>query len=236
MKKIYYYLFLLCSSLSLLSGCGVSVRSISDKDHMTRANEDFNQIYSNAESITKPVSLEEAIHRGLKYNLDYRVSLMENVLQNQQLTLENFGMLPKIAASAGYNTRNKYNASQSISLLSKNQSLEPSYSEEKTYRNADLSFSWNVLDFGMSYFQAKQQADKLLIAVERRRQVINSMAKQIIESYWRAVTAQKLLPEVNKLLENIDETLTRSDKIQTLKLKNPTAMLEYKRHVLQIAM
>lgn len=222
--------------LFMLTSCGVSLNPISDEQHYTRAMSDFNKIYERTEALEAPLTLDEAIARGLKYNLDYRVTLMERTLQRQQLTVANFAMLPKVAASVGYDMRDKERASRSISLLSRNESLEPSFSEEKEHITADLTFSWNLLDFGLSYFQAKQQADRVLVAVERRRQVMNKMTKEIIHTYWRAAKAQDLLPKVVSLLARVDGAIIRSERIEERRLRDPKATLEYRKNLLQVSM
>lgn len=56
-------------------------------------------------------------------------------------------------------TRNNDLASSSRSVLTGRQSLEPSTSQDRRRATADLTASWNVLDFGVSYYQAQQQAD-----------------------------------------------------------------------------
>lgn len=222
------------SILVMLSGCAVGLKPISNKQHLARAGTDYHNIYKDIKPLDKPLTLEDAVFRGLKYNLDYRMTLMERTLQRKQLTLANFAMLPNIAASAGYDMRDKERASQSISLLSRTESLEPSFSEEKSHSTADLTFSWNLLDFGLSYFQAKQQSDRVLVAVERRRKIMNTMSKEIINSYWKAVKAQNLLPRVTSLLSEVELALHRSERIELRKLKNPMSTLEFRRNLLQV--
>jgi outer membrane protein TolC len=61
-------------------------------------------------------SLENAMARALKYNMDYRVKLMEEAMGQRQLDVANLDMLPKLAASAGYTARDKDNASSSQNI------------------------------------------------------------------------------------------------------------------------
>jgi multidrug efflux system outer membrane protein len=220
----------------ILTACAVKLDPINDAEHLNRAKTDYELIYNENVPLDKPLTLEEAIVRGLKYNLDYRVTMLESTLQKNQLSVANFAMLPSIAASAGYNMRDKERAASSISLLSGTESLEPSYSEEKEHSSADLTFSWNLLDFGLSYFSAKQQADRVLVAVERRRQVMNKMTKEIVHSYWRAVKAQDLLPRVQSLLVQVDNALINSEKIEESNLANSKSTLEYRKNLLKLSM
>ncbi|XLM21069.1 TolC family protein, partial [Chromobacterium piscinae] len=149
-------------------------------------------MFGSQEPLTAPVTLQEAMARALKYNLDYRVKLMEEAMAQRQLDLSSLDMLPKLALAAGYTARNKDNASSSQNVATGEQSLVPSISSEKHDRTADLNLSWNVLDFGVSYFSAQQQADRVLILEQRKRRVAQQLMQQVREAWWQAAGAQRL--------------------------------------------
>ena len=225
---------LLLSTSAILSACAVEPQPLLLENHTERAAMDRAALYKDAVPVENALSLDEAIARGLLYNLDHRVGMMEEALQDKQLTLANFNMLPRIAANAGYNWRDSERASRSISLETRTESLEPSFSEEKNVRTADLSFSWSVLDFGLSYYQAKQQADRVLAAVEKRRRVMNNLILQIENSYWQALSAQRVLPKVEKLLRDVDKAVKASKQIEDEGLQSPLSTLEYRRNLLTV--
>ena len=225
---------LLLSTTAILSACAVQPEPLLLENHIERAAMDRAALYKDAVPVENALSLDEAIARGLLYNLDHRVGMMEEALQDKQLTLANFNMLPRIAANAGYNWRDTERASRSISLETRTESLEPSFSEEKNVRTADLSFSWSVLDFGLSYYQAKQQADRVLAAVEKRRRVMNNLVLQIENSYWQALSAQRVLPKVEKLLRDVDKAVRASKQIEDEGLQSPLSTLEYRRNLLTV--
>lgn len=223
-----------CGSALLLTACAVKPEPLSLEQHITRAQSDMTQIYQDIAPVTEEITLADAIARGLMYNLDHRMMLMERVLQDGQLTLANFNMLPRLAANAGYKSRSEVRASKSIGLRTGNVSLDDSYSEERDVFNADLTVSWNLLDFGLGYFQAKQQADRVMTAVERRRKVMNNTVKDIMNAYWRAATAEQILPQVNQLLADAEKALKTSKEIQKRGLESPMMSLEYRRNLLQV--
>ena len=66
-------------------------------------------------------------------------------------------------------------------ITGQQQNLQPFTSSEKNVFSADLSLSWNVLDFGLSYIRAKQAADDVLIAEEERRRVANRVDARCAE-------------------------------------------------------
>ena len=166
---------------TLLSfGCAVTPEPISEYDHWTKAIADKDRLYENQPPLTEPITLSMAIARALTYNYDHRLAMMEGVFQSEEMVVANLGMLPKLTASAGYTTRNNDSASRSISYFTRQQTLEPSISQERQRTIADLSFNWSILDFGISYFQAKQYADRYLIMEERRRRVSNNIVKDVV--------------------------------------------------------
>ena len=70
-------------------------------------------------------------------------------------------MLPSLTASAGYSERNNYATSGTSFVNGEPQPLgtNPSYSisQDKERVTSDIGFSWNILDFGLSYVRAQQQ-------------------------------------------------------------------------------
>jgi len=182
-------------SISMLfSGCSISPQPLTEEEVKERVDADIAAIEAGAATVDgTPISLYEAIARALKYNLDHRLKVMEQALSSQQLDLARYDLLPQLTAKAGYNSRSEYDGSSSMSLLDGSESLVPSTSTEKDIRTADITFMWNVLDFGVSYYRARQQADRVLILEERRRKVIQNIVQDVRYAYWRAVSAERLI-------------------------------------------
>src|SRR5690606_12500904 len=128
----------------------------------------------------------------LKYNLDYRLKLMETALAESLNSVATYEMLPALVAGAGYSYRNNDTGGRSIGIEDRIETLRPSTSQERERTLSNLSFSWNVLDFGVSYYRAQQKADQVLMAEERRRKVVQNVLQDVRNSYWRAVGAQRL--------------------------------------------
>ncbi|MFY9094541.1 TolC family protein, partial [Aliarcobacter butzleri] len=188
--------------------------------------------------VTKPISLDEAIQRGLKYNLQKKVKVLESALSQQQLDLVYYDMLPSLTASAGYSERNNYAASQSASFVDgKPQSLNNTYSisQDKERTTSDIGFSWNILDFGLSYVRAQQQADKLLIAKEKEKKVEHNLTQEIRRAYYQAVSAQDLLKRIQPMMVEVNQALNDSKQVQNQRVaKSPMEALSYQRELLDI--
>ena len=205
--KAWIMLITLFFHTILSSGCAVKPEPIPEHEHWTKAIADKGRLYENQPPLTEPLTLSMAIARALTYNYDHRLAMMEGVFQSEEMVVANLGMLPKLTASAGYTTRSNENASRSISYFTRQQTLEPSISQERQRTLADLSFNWSILDFGISYFQAKQYADRYLIMEERRRRVSNNIVKDVVSAYWQMALSEMLLPKVIAAQKEAEQAL-----------------------------
>ena len=218
---------------STLNGCTIVPEPIDAKARLSGILSDQQQIYAHQEPITQPLTFYDALARALKYNFDHRLTMMEVVLQDSQLDVSTLNMLPRLAINAGYQGRQDELASSSQSVTTRRQSLEASTSQDTSRGVADLSFTWNLLDFGVSYFQAKQQANRVLIAQERRRKVINNLIKEVLSAYWSANIADRLLPKLEPVLKQAEDALTMSKTIGEDRLQPVVGVLEYQRSLLR---
>lgn len=231
---------LLALTGAALAGC-VRPDPLTQDQLAARIGADLAEIYANQEPVNGPIDLNEAVARGLKYNLDKRLKLMELGLAKAGLRYKHLDMLPKLAAQAGWRSRNSYRGSSSRSLITGNQSLEVSTSEDKRLRYGDLQVVWNLLDFGLTYLRLRQEANKVLIAEERRIKVTQNLVLDIRDAYWRAVAAQRLIPQVNGLIAEMARAIRRSRRLQRSgdgepadELKLQRALLSHKRDMMEV--
>ena len=211
-----------------LSSCAIKPIPLTMDEVQSRAQDDRGILTRDQEPVFGPIDLYEAMARALKYNLDARVELMHKMLAQTQLDLSHYAMLPRLAANAGFDGRNNFSGGVAKSLITGNQILEPFTSAERDIFSADLSLSWNVLDFGMSYIRAKQAADDVLIAEEERRRVANRVMQDVRIAYWRAVSAERILPSLKMLDEWVKNALENSQTVQDEKLSSPLVPLQYR--------
>ncbi|NMP26219.1 TolC family protein [Rahnella sp. SAP-1] len=218
----------------ILAGCTVKPHPLTVQERQASAAADRVTMFGHQERISAPVTLEDAMARALKYNLDYRVKLMEEAMGQRQLDLSNLDMLPKLVASAGYTSRSNDSASSSENIATGEQSLAPSISTEKRERAMDLSLSWNVLDFGVSYYTAQQQADRVLILEQRKRRVAQQLVQQVRDAWWQAAGAQQLQGRIDTLLQQAQSALADATQVEKLKLRSPLEALTYQRQLLDV--
>lgn len=227
-------LLLTTASSLALAACAVAPQPLTKTEITTNARSHLRQVTANQQPVNGPISLYEAMARALKYNLDHRVSAMDATLRIKELDLAHFSMLPNAVASSGYAARDRYNASRSQNILTGQESLAFSTSQEKRMRTADVTFSWNILDFGLSYVRAKQAADKYLIAEEMRRKVVHRVIEDVRTAYWRAVSADRLITRLRRLERRVRRAQRRSRAISTERQTSPITAVTYERELVEI--
>ena len=226
-------------SCVVLAGCTRAPHDpISFEEIEAKSQARLEQYTANQEEITGPIGLYDAMARAVKYNLDYKVELFEEALRASESDLSRLDMLPRLVASAGFTDRDNFSGSRSSALLGENtvggQSLVPSTSSERDVLTSDLTLSWDILDFGLSYVRAKQRADGVLLANERKRKVANRIIEDVRTAYWRAVSAERLIDELASLESDIQKALTDADESYRQRKTAPMAALTYQRELLQI--
>jgi outer membrane protein TolC len=217
-----------------LSACTVTPKPMSASEIDTRARDNRVAVTADQEAVAGPIDLYEAMARALKYNLDHRVEEMQQALKTRELNVATYDMLPQLVASGGYFGRSNEAGASSLSLLTRRQSLEPSTSTQKNVFSGDLTLSWDILDFGLSYVRAQQKADQILVAAEERRKVSNRIIEDVRTSYGRAVSAQRLLTKLTELQGSITDTLANSERLAERRKFPPLIALTYQRELIEI--
>jgi outer membrane protein TolC len=233
---------LLSTSLSLLCACSIQPTPLTSTENQIRAFDDNAKLQLDQETVSGPISLHEAVARALKYNLDYRVEIMQKALAQKQLGLTHYDMLPKLMASLGYDARNNWSGAHSALLdpntrgpvNTQDQYLQDNTSSDRDIFNARLGLTWNILDFGVSYYRAHQASDKVMAREEEKRKVVNRIVQDVTTAYWRAVSNERLKADMQSLAGRIENALQQSQQVMGHKLSNPMAALTYQRELLSI--
>lgn len=184
------------------------------------------------ERVQGPITLAEAMARAFKQNLDHRVKMMEEAIALQQLDLSKFDLLPKLTAQAGYSGRSSFAASRSMNM-SGVQVEDYSYSQERDRLSGDLTIAWNILDFGVSYTNARQQSDRTLVAGERRRKVVHNLMQEVRSAFWRTASSQHLRQQVTQTIAQAEKAMAESKHLEAENISNPIDVLRYQRGLLE---
>lgn len=243
MKKLHFSKATQITAVALaclvMAGCSsVGPVALKQQDIQAVNQKDTEAMRKDVEPITGPLTLEEAMARALKYNLDRRAKMMEEALALGQLDVGKFDMLPKIMAQAGYGTRSipRFTSSQSYTdWLQNGTNPGNSYSTsaEDKHSTAELGMTWSLLDFGMGYYGSKQNESRFQIASEKRRKAMHLLMQDVRNAYWRAASAQLLKDDVKKTIALAEEAMVDSQKAAAERVKNPLEPLRYQRQLLE---
>lgn len=221
----------------LLSGCSVAPKPILSEYIKEDVENNLQQLDKISQPVTKPLTLDDAINRAIENNLSKKVDLLSSALAEQKIDIVAFEALPSLTTKAGYSERNNYAASQSTTFKDGEPgALTNSYSvsQDKQTNTAGVSFSWNVLDFGLSYVRANQQSDRFLIAKEKERKSIHNIKEEVRNAYYQAVSADELLKNIQPIMKEVQAALNDSQNITKLKLDSPMKSLTYQRELLEV--
>jgi outer membrane protein TolC len=221
------------TSTLLVNACSsLQPKPYSEEENRQRIIADQASMYAGQEPVSGPITFEEAAARALKYNLDYRLKLMESALAADLRDVSSHEMLPRVVASAGYAGRNNDSGGTSIGIEDRQESLRASTSEERYRTLYGLGLSWSLLDFGVAYVRNQQKADQIYMAEERRRKVAQNVLQDVRNAYWRAVGAQRLMPQVDSLLLRTHQALTSAREAENRGLLPRQEVLAYERALL----
>ena len=232
-KIIIFFLFI------ALSACARTPNVIDAEKLNVSVQKDLSLLA--VEAPLENIDLHTAIAIGIKNNRDLRISVMESALAQRQSDLQRFDMLPDIALNAGYSEFNELQPSTSVGVdndmgdapaLDGTQSY--TISRDKGLETRNIEFTWNALDFGLSYIRAGQQADRYLIAKELERKATQNITRDIIRAYWKAQASENLLKKLNPLLDRVETALADSKYIEELLISAPMDSLLYQKELLDV--
>lgn len=221
------------SAAVLMAGCAVQPQPLEAEERERLAAESYRSLFEGQEPLDGPLTLPEATARAIKYQAEYRQRQMEEALAAAQIDVAKFDMLPRLTLNAGYSSRS--NVPFGFGFTPQGTiALNPSASVEPNIYSSSIGFAWNLLDFGVSYYRARQLADLSLVTQERRRKALQTLIHDVRIAWWRAEAAQRLLPAADKLLTDIDRALGKARVIEARKLLPPVQIATLRRALLDL--
>ena len=234
MRVRYVYFILALVLASPLAGCSIYPSMLTDGELASAADTNVANVTSDQEPVSRSVSLYEAMARALKYNLDHRVEEAEASVRMSELNLAHYSLMPNMVANSGYAGRDNDNASSSFNLVNNTPNFGSSTSQDREIRSSDIGFSWNILDFGLSYVRAHQDADKVLVQEEMRRKVIHRVVEDVRSAYWRAISAERLMSRLSALEGETKKALKDTRTLYAERQTSPITALTYERELIEI--
>lgn len=220
--------------LFALGACSLSPQPLSREEFALRAAASIQRLTEGQEPVSRTIGLSEAVARALKYNLALRVKQDQIAISRARLDLKGHEMLPEVVLNSGYASRNSYQASTSLNLVTNQRDANPSTSQDRNQLSNDVSFGWDILDFGLSYVRAKQASDDVLIAREAWRATLHKLVEDVRVQYWRASTYQRLIGRLKDLDRRTTAALANSRKLSQSSEVNRLEMLTSERELVRV--
>ncbi|MHC4873494.1 MAG: TolC family protein [Planctomycetota bacterium] len=196
-------------SILIFSICGCSKQS-ADSLQETRdknAAVDLEKAKDLAPLPSATITVKEAVNYALENNMQLWLARQVQMIQLEKKSGAMLKMLPSLRASQEVSRRDRHSASSSANLFTGEESLSTSYSSEKKSKTFNLSATWNLLDFGVTYLRSKQEADRVVVSEQDIRRTRQRVAMDVSNAYWQAVTAKKLSEEAEGILTLIEKQL-----------------------------
>lgn len=214
------------SAVFVLSACSVTPDFMDMPEITQNAKEDTALLAHAQQPIQGVLTLEEAMARAIKYNLENRMELMRAAMAQRNFEMVKMDMLPLLTLSANNSVRNNFDLSRSYNVTQGTETNDYTTSSEKRHFQADGRLVWNVLDFGASYLTAKQEGYRYIVGDLNRNNTILKVLEQVRSQFWRAATMQKISEKLDEVLADAEGALQRLKAIRKDALRPPRQVLE----------
>jgi outer membrane protein, multidrug efflux system len=203
--------------LGIVAGCSVVPDPLTSDDRSARSAADLKLIGQIEYVPVEPITLNEAIARAVAFNLQRRVKQIEREIEDAELRTKSFEMLPSLDVDAARNATNE----------------RLSASDDRITGTASAGMTWNILDLGVSYARAKQQADEVLIAREKERKALQDIIREVRTAYWRAAGAERLMGKVQAIARNIKVAMRESRAMEKSGANDVVKSVAYRREIVE---
>ena len=242
LSKPISLLSLLAGASALLFACSTGPTPFTPSERADILALDRSNLLAHQEEVQRPISLFEAMARALKYNLEHRVILLEKAVSQNQLTLSHFSLLPEITANGALKTRSTLDAASGSPVTNdgefevKDNDDPATYSaaQDRSKASANMTMVWNVLDFGVSVIEARQESDRVMIAKENQRKTVHELIQRVRATFWQAAGAQKLEEAINIVLKQARKALDDARQVEKERLKPLLEILRYQKTLMGI--
>lgn len=168
----------------------------------------------------RPLAFQEVLEIALRNNLELKVAQYELEIASRERVAARLDMLPRLDAEAA-STRRSEPEVKAVLGPDGQPSGSSSVSEPRHSRTADLTLTWNVLDFMTAAIRSEQREMQQAQLEYRREKIRQRIALDVITAYWRAAAAEDALEysyNVKRQMERQYERLTASMRDRSVSL------------------
>lgn len=191
-------------TVALLTGCTTSTSVDLAKQRQDNLQADLALLAKEQAPLpTGALTLDQAINYALRNSLAVRSAKFEQAIASDEAAAARLNMLPDLRASAKQGYRSSLPTQDYINVNTnaiQNQSSIGSFKDSLT---AELQLTWSVLDFGVSYYRARQAGWNERAVEMRRRRQVQLLALDVTRAYWRAAMAEDALDYVRAVEQEL---------------------------------
>ena len=99
-----------------LSACAIAPSPLEPAELEALSQDHLGRVTADQEPVGGAISLYEAMARALKYNLDFKVEMMQQSLRGAELNLAHYNLLPSAVTNSGYTSRDNELSTGELSL------------------------------------------------------------------------------------------------------------------------
>lgn len=210
--------------LAALCGCAGTVKPFDELQAARDLQADRQRVLQDVPPIQDALTLEEALARAVKFNLERRVRQMEQDLATGQWRASFQDLLPRVQAQVERQGRDRERRSLVNGVTS--------VSSDRIHDTMELGMSWSLLDLGLGYYSTLQAEQKALVAAERRRKAFHTLLQDVRGAYWRAAAAQALRSDLKRTILLAEDALVQSEKLESERVRSPQESARYQRQLL----
>jgi outer membrane protein TolC len=197
----------------LLAACTVTPEPLTHDQRQTRVVADLEFITAKRFVPAQPISLYDAMARAVAFNLQHSVRQIEQDIAKLELDQSNLDSYPDFAGDVGFNRDSEVVSADT----------------DANIRSANIGVTWNLLDLGVSYARAKQTADRVLVAEERRRKGLQDIIRNVRLAYWKAVGAQRLMTRMIAIERDFSAGLAESRRLEVSSMETRRRTVGFRR-------
>ncbi|MEE4356356.1 MAG: TolC family protein [Desulfococcaceae bacterium] len=235
MKKMMRDAVLVLGCLVFLGGCANMYQVDLENQRQANLSEDLELLQARENmSFPDPLTLSDVIRIGLENNLDMRISKIMGEISDDSSLAERLKMLPRLDVNGHLSENSEYSQKWYVDAEG-NKILGNTVSEDKTKKTVDVSLSWNILDFGLSYLRARQAAVSTEIQKMEQLRQAQKLALDISAAFWKTVLAEKELDHIRQIEGEVSQYKDKADEMVGQRRLDPIAAKNIEKQMVELS-
>lgn len=220
--------------LFLVSACSRSEIVRLEYERDTLAEHDLMRLNDNVYLLPEtPLTLDQIVDIAVCNNLDLYVKELNYEIQLEVANRELFKMLPRLDFFGEFSHRSNSTASRSLVPPLK-RLTRPSIGSSQTVKRWDVTLVWNLLDFGLAYYQSQEEQYRAVITYFEYERLKQNLILEVYKSYWRGVASKKGADDAREVLALVKSILGRYERQMANRMLSQVLGLRIEDQMLQI--